>query len=288
MHLKKAALVFIAAILLQPACGIPRKSYVPDTAFHDRAKWRQQNGRVLQEEISRYAVAAGCNLFILHSNPVHTNMMDANDPRLEAALQKLRSDDVLQQNEGVTALIQIGKAAVPPLLQYAVDGKASKAQVIYTLAQIKDERASETFIKALTDSNEQVRAYAAEGLANLNHPEALHACLQTIGDAADPLHLDQTPAVAALGKMGSKAVPYLLDLLLDEKEIKRLHAQRALEIIIMRHYNFRQGSGFLTKEGAESARTVWTKHGNYAYNSGGDNRKKAVSKLRQWFNTLAE
>src|SRR6266568_4210462 len=55
---------------------------------------------------------------------------------LNSALAKLRSDDVLVQNEGVAAVIHIGMAAIPavlPLLES--DMSEQRAQAMYALAQ---------------------------------------------------------------------------------------------------------------------------------------------------------
>lgn len=212
--------------------------------------------------------------------------MNDDNPRLTAALQHLCSKDVLVQNNGVEEVIQIGKPAVSALLKLLQNNNASKAQIIYVLAQIGDALAKSVFIKGLQDGNEKVRAYSAQGLFKINEPEAMQACLQTLNDAADELHNDRTPAVEALGGMGLKATPFLLDLLMSEDEMTRLHSQRALELIIMRHFGFQPGRGFQTKKEEEKADKIWEEHGNYNYNADIITRKMSVSKLRQWFNTL--
>ncbi len=159
---------------------------------------------------------------------------DENEP-LKIALLQLRSEDVLVQNEGVATVIRIGAAAVPALLPLLEDEEAGRrAQVMYALAQIAEPGAAEAFQCGLGDQGERVRAYAAVGLARIEHPDALTACLQTLNDAPNPLHADMTPAVQALSEMGMSAVPALLDLLVDENEFTRLHAQRALEMILDR------------------------------------------------------
>src|SRR5919198_6603025 len=102
--------------------------------------------------------------------------------------------------------------------------------------------------KALDDPDEQVRSEAAVALAELGEPEALDALIRTIDDAPDPLHLDMTPSVRALGAYGRDAFPPLLDLLDAPEELTRLHAQRALELAVYRRHGFVAGQGFPTAE----------------------------------------
>src|SRR5947209_2552838 len=93
----------------------------------------------------------------------------------------------------------------------------------------------------LQSPDEHTRAMAAQGLVRLKHPDALSACLRTLNDDPDPLHLDVTPSVVSLGEMGLKAVGPLLDLMDDPNEQARLHAQRALESILSHRQGFVAG-----------------------------------------------
>lgn len=202
--------------------------------------------------------------------------------RLAAALNALRSGDVLTQNEGVTAATQLGAAAVAGLLSLLEERGVNRAQVIYALAQIGDSRAEHAFLAGLKDGDEHVRAYAAQGLARIGHPDAMIACMQTLNDAADEAHLDKTPSVAALGEMGLEAVPLLLDSLMDKDETTRLHSQRALELILNQRHGFRSGQGFPSAEAEEKMRTEWRNNGDYDYGADPQRRGEAVAKWRQW------
>jgi HEAT repeat protein len=62
---------------------------------------------------------------------------------LKAALEQLLDADVLVQNQGVEALIRIGKPAVPPLLSMLKKGSGSRRQVMYTLSQLGAPEAAE-------------------------------------------------------------------------------------------------------------------------------------------------
>ena len=203
--------------------------------------------------------------------------------RLVGALAALRSADVLTQNEGVAAAIEIGAAAVPRLLALLKESGVNRAQVMYALAQIGDRRAESAFAEGLGDDDERVRAYAAQGLARMGHPRALTACLQTLNDAADQLHLDWTPSVEALSEMGLRAAPALLGLLTTEDEMTRLHCQRALQGVLARRYGFRPGHGYPTPEAAEQACAAWRDFGNYDYAADAATRAGAAARLREWF-----
>lgn len=206
----------------------------------------------------------------------------SDSKRLMDALNALRSDDVMTQNEGVAAAIRIGSAAVPGLLSLLANRGISRAQVMYALAQIGDSRAQQAFLAGLKSADERERAYAAQGLVRIGHPDAIAACLQTLNDAPDPLHLDRTPSVAALGEMGLKPVPSLLESLMDKDETTRLHSQRALELILSRRHGFRSGQGFPSPEAEEKMRAEWRNNGDYDYGADAKRRGEAVAKWRQW------
>src|SRR5258705_2125940 len=103
-------------------------------------------------------------------------MSNPTNGPLTSALAQLRSDDVLVQNQGVEAAIQLGSPAIPGLLSLLADERgAVRSQAMYALAQIAAPEAAQAFQRGLQDSDERVRAYAAQGLARLNHPQALDA-----------------------------------------------------------------------------------------------------------------
>lgn len=201
---------------------------------------------------------------------------------LKTALAQLRSDDVLVQNEGVASVIRIGADAVPALLPFLGDESAiRRSQAMYALARIADPGTAEAFQRGLEDQDERVRAYAAVGLARIGHPNAGVACLQTLNDAPGEAHLDMTPSVQALGEMGISVVPALLDLLMNEDEFTRLHAQRALELILNRRHGLGLGQG-------PEAEEVWQTNGNYNYATDAAARAASVVKWRRWLETAKE
>jgi HEAT repeat protein len=199
-----------------------------------------------------------------------------------AAVNALRSDNVVIQNEGVAAAIRIGAGLVSDLLTLLEERGVNRALVLYALAQIGDSRAEQAFLAGLRDSDERVRGYAAEGLARIGHPDAMAACLQTLNDAADALHIDMTPSVQALGAMGLKVVPPLLELLTHQDELTRLRSQRALELILSRRHGFEPGHGFPSEAAAESTRAQWRANGDYDYRADANSRSASVALWRRW------
>lgn len=109
----------------------------------------------------------------------------------------------------------------------------------------------------------------------------LAAALAAIDDHPDPAHGDMTPAVKALGAMGLGAVPPLLDLMLSGNEDTRLHAQRALELVVYRRHGFEPGQGFPSAEHEQAAREELLSAG-YDHAAEPPAREAAVARLRAW------
>jgi HEAT repeat protein len=207
----------------------------------------------------------------------------ANDRKNStAAVNALRSDDVMTQNQGLAAAIRIGTGLVSDLLRLLEERGVNRAQVLSALAQIGDSRAEQAFLAGLRDSDACVRSYAAQGLVRIGHRDATAACLQTLNDAADALHIDMTPSVQALGAMGLKVVPPLLELLTHQDELTRLRAQRALELILSRRHGFEPGQGFPSDAAAESMRAQWRVNGDYDYRANANSRSASVALWRRW------
>ncbi len=185
----------------------------------------------------------------------------------------LHGTDPKAQNDAVAAAIDAGAEAVPALLLLFAEPEVARHQIVYALERIGDARAVAVFEAGLDDTDERVRAYAARGLAGIGHPGALAALLAKLNDAADPLHLDRTPAVDALAGFGLDAVGPLLERMLDDDAMTRLHAQRALQLIVAQR---------LRGVSAETLRTTWQQRGDYAWDAHPGPRRAAVEAWRTW------
>lgn len=175
----------------------------------------------------------------------------------------------------------------PNELQMAIDDIVSgdanlRADAMDRLAGMAAAEAAPYFQQGLSDPDERVRSHAARGLVRLGHVAALSACLRTIDDNPDLLHLDLTPSVHALGDMGLAAVGPLLDLMLRGERDTRMHAQRALELIVARRSGFRPGQGFPDAKAERAARKVWTDNGGYDFSADSADRDASVVLWRRW------
>jgi len=171
--------------------------------------------------------------------------------------------------------------------QAAIDDIASsdaevRAAAMDTLAGIAAGEAAPFFRQGLHDIDERVRSHAARGLVRMGHAEALAACLSTIDDNPDALHLDLTPSVHALGGMGIEAVAPLLELMSSSERDTRMHAQRALEIIVARRFGFVPGQGFPDGNARSAAERVWTDNGGYDFSANAGDRNASIVLWRRW------
>src|SRR5690349_9754932 len=86
--------------------------------------------------------------------------------------------------DAMSALRDIGESAVLPLIQVLLDRSEPdilRRRVADTLSWIKDDRATEPLITALSDNNERVRWSALKALEKLSERRAIPA-LQQLAD----------------------------------------------------------------------------------------------------------
>lgn len=133
----------------------------------------------------------------------------------------------------------------------------------------------------LGDPDERVRVEAAQALHARKYPSAIAACVRTINDGADELHLDRTPAVTCLIEIGMPALTPLLDVLLAPDQMTRLRAQRAIEGISLAQPEFQAP----TRAARDANWRAWWQTIGYAYDAGEEQRQDAVSRLRTWAGT---
>ena len=134
----------------------------------------------------------------------------------------------------------------------------------------------------LTSPDEGVRARAATALHQRRHPRALEACLATLDDAADVLHVNITPAVFCLAEIGDPALVPLFERMGSTEEITRLHAQEAVVRILKRHFGF---DGREWAPGALDRWFAWWKEIGYDPRGDAATRAAAIGRLRAWQTT---
>ena len=144
-------------------------------------------------------------------------------------------------------------------------------------AQPADEVAG--LLADLRSGDPATRARAAVALHQRRHPQALAACLQTLDDAADELHLDRTPAVQCLIELGAPALQPLLAPLQSPAAMTRLHAQRAVEGITRRRHGF---DGRAWPPGALDRWLKFWEGIGYDSKAAAPQRAAAIARLESW------
>ena len=143
-----------------------------------------------------------------------------NDPLVE-----LTSGDDERAESASPAIVQMGAAAIRPLLELARSGDLdSRWWAVRALAASHHVRTSD-LIPFLADSNPEVRAAAALGLSHHPGADALPALVKTLGDS-DPLTAGL--AANALVKLGKPAVESLIEVAREGDPRIRILALRAL------------------------------------------------------------
>ena len=113
--------------------------------------------------------------------------------------------------------------------------------------------------------------------------ETIKKLIKEIDDKPDKLHLDITPSVLALSKLGMEIVPYLEAPLSSESEYTRLHAQRTLELMISYHFGFVTGQGWKDPKGEDKFRELWKKNGSYDFEAPEQDRSNSIKAWMIWY-----
>jgi len=112
--------------------------------------------------------------------------------------------------------------------------------------------------------------------------EKLNDLIKNIDDEPDKLHNDITPAVLELGRSGFEALPYLIEPLSSPDSMTRLHAQRALEYILLYHFGWVPGVENDPKI-SDSFKNLWNSNGGYQYDASEQKRKKSIDTWMAWY-----
>lgn len=146
--------------------------------------------------------------------------------RLQSLLNDLTSGDEEQAEQAVSSLVEMGEEAIPALLDLTHSPDVdSRWWALRTLAQSPHCRTEWLVPFLSSDPSPEVRQCAALGLAVRPEESAIQPLIQALSDEDN---LVETLAVNALVKIGSAAVPSLIDVVKGTQHPARIQALRAL------------------------------------------------------------
>ena len=128
---------------------------------------------------------------------------------MEALIEQLGSTDIMIRHDAREQLLQIGTAAVEPLLRSlsASDNYHLREAIISVLAEIGDIRAVDALIQELEHGNLPIRMISAKALGSFDTPEVFSALYEhLLSDAV----VVQIWIVESLGKLGDRRAINLL------------------------------------------------------------------------------
>jgi HEAT repeat protein len=153
-----------------------------------------------------------------------------NDEQFNTLLENIKNN--MGVSGSALALAELRDNRAVPTLINALNSldsySSSKANLILALGRTGDEEAVPILLDALKDKNEFVRAYACEGLGNINEPKFVPLLM----DMLDDNHHVKIHATWALGVMGdSRAIPKLSMLIQSDISDEREEAANSIEKI---------------------------------------------------------
>lgn len=160
-------------------------------------------------------------------------------------IEQLASEDELVRVQAGEFLIQMGSAAVRPLIEALQNPRCpARPLIAATLGQIGDKRAVEPLIHALKDPDKLVRYHSALALGKLKDRRAVKPLIYALFDEMPPIGPDpltgdlmtvRAAAAQALGELkAEEAIPALKVLLTDESRGVRRSVIQALGKIMTR------------------------------------------------------
>jgi len=148
-----------------------------------------------------------------------------NVSSLQELVGDLKSGNETRAENAVAALIELGEEAFSALLDLTHSPEADhRWWALRVLAQAPQAQA-EWLIPFLSDSARDVRQCAALGLAIKPVESAVEPLVKSLSDEDSMV---SSLAVNALVKIGSPAVPALLEVVKNAPQSARIHALRAL------------------------------------------------------------
>jgi HEAT repeat protein len=146
-------------------------------------------------------------------------------PSLPDLLNDLISGDETRAEEAVSALVALGEAAIPALLDLTQSLDADQRWWGLRILAQSPHSKTEWLVPFLNDPAPEVRQCAVLGLAASPDENAIRPLIRALSDED---RMVGTLAVNALVKIGSAAVPSLIEVVKSAPQSARIHALRAL------------------------------------------------------------
>ena len=144
---------------------------------------------------------------------------------LQELLRDLTSGSEARAENAVPALIELGEEALPALRDLTHSSDADHRWWSLRVLAQSPEAQVEWLVPFLRDPAREVRQCAALGLAIKPGESAVQPLVQALSDEDSMV---SSLAVNALVKIGSPAVPTLIDIVKSASQSARIHALRAL------------------------------------------------------------
>lgn len=168
-------------------------------------------------------------------------------------------------------LVRCGRAATPALLRTLAHADVEvRAQAAQALAEIADPANADVFAGMLGDADDRIRARGAYGLARMGDPRALDALVRTIDDLEDIEHVSGSLSSYVLAGMGPEALHAVAPLLSAPRAFTRQRAFNVIQQIVSR------------LRGADELQARWTDFGKYDPMSESVAREAAARQWRDW------
>jgi len=151
-----------------------------------------------------------------------------NTTKIQDLLAELTSGDDERAENSISAISELGLAALPALLDLTRAADVDSRWWAVRALAASPHTQTDCLIPLLGDSAPEVRAAAALALCNHPHESAVEALINTLADG-DPLTAGL--AANALAKIGSPSVPNLLEVMETAPTSIRILALRALSEI---------------------------------------------------------
>lgn len=192
------------------------------------SNWIQGKENAQQEKIDKYIEQLKNENDTVSSNAVKS-LIEIGEAAVAPLIEALKGDSNIRRTI-VEVLAQIGKPAIEPLIEALKDKEGTmRANAAQALGKIGDKKAVEPLVKILNDQYWGARYSAADALGRIGDAKSVEPLIATLKDEVETVRFS---AISALGKIGDKkVVEPLIEILKDESLLVRIEATRALGTI---------------------------------------------------------